>query len=309
MSSQTMSSEAMSSRTTLRAAPRVSLGVLAVVVSIAGCRSADPAPEVAACVTLDDGQLLVGTLPERSLRLTTGLGELNFDVAALGELEVSGARSGEEVSARAWLRNGSEFVGAWTGGDLRLNLSLGDERQAMRFPLERVRRVQFAGHPVWPRDVTFRVQTRFGDDFFVDLRRTRIRFSTEFGELAPPVREIQRLETLDRQEGRFRLTLVNGSRLHGRILDRKLSFRLAMGPDRVEVALADVVGMDRQALRIPASSSLSKSAGRRSDGIITPAGLIEGSATGVEKRAGKVFFSREGFEAAKQVGRPTPPKE
>lgn len=213
---------------------------------LAGCQSAGP--EV--LVTLDDGQKLVGSLTTRTFALETGMGTLAFDSAIAGELGPveGGTVEQSERMVRLWLRNGSEFVGRWQRPAVEVELDLGEKPRTIQVPIAKLQRLQFRGAAIWADDAVFRVVTRDGDDFFVDVTRTRLAFTSDLGEFDPYLAEIDRLEPLDAKKTQWRITLGTGTVFNGTLRQTQLDLRLAVGPEAVTLPLAAVKQMDKQRL-------------------------------------------------------------
>lgn len=218
-------------------------------------------PEVR--VTLDDGQILFGRLRTKEFTLKTGLGDLPFAAADAGEIgPVEGKnvkQAGREI--RLWLRNGSEFVGRWQKPSVAVDLNLGGQAHPINVPVEKLKRLQFRGQPVWSNNAVFRVQTRRGDDFFVDVNKTQLPFVTEFGEIKPFLHEVHKLEPLDRKNRKWRIHLTNGTLVKAEFKQQSLALTLAMGPKNIKLPLAQIKKMDRQYLQyrqaVQSSNSLS----------------------------------------------------
>ena len=215
----------------------------------AGCATTPSRPKVR--VTLNDGQILVGEMTTRTFALETGIGDLAFDTAHAGEL---GPLEGEDMhqsgrTVRLWLRNGSEFVGAWKKADVQVALSMGGKAYNVAVPIEKAKRLQFFGEAVWDERPVFRILTRSGDDFFVDVTKTQVLFSTELGTFQPFLSEVENLVALDRKKNKWRVHFENGTVFHATIGQENLDLRLDMGPERFALALASVERMERQTLR------------------------------------------------------------
>ena len=209
-----------------------------------GCRSVGP--EV--LVTLDDGQKLVGRLTTERFALETGMGELVFDTAIAGELgPIEGdtmKQSGRMV--RLWLRNGSEFVGKWKRPSVEVLLHLGEKPRTIDVPIDKLKRLQFRGDPIWSDGAVFRVVTRQGDDFFVDVTRTRLPFTSDLGEFDPFLQEIDQLQPLDETKERWRISLGSGTVFNGALRQKRLDLRLAVGPEAIVLPIEAVSRMNKQ---------------------------------------------------------------
>jgi hypothetical protein len=205
-------------------------------------------PEVR--VTLSDGQVLLGCLSTRSFALKTGLGDFDFDSSDAGELGLLEGKNVQQSKRkiRLWLRNGSEFVGYWQEPKIDLLFAVGGEERNITVPIAKLERLQFKGQAVWSQQAVFRIQTKYGDDFFVDVTRNRLAFQTEFGEIRPFLSEINSMEPLDKNNKKWRVHLSNGTVLMAHFKQRSLDLKLAMGPETIQVPLLSIKHMDRQQL-------------------------------------------------------------
>jgi len=213
-------------------------------------------------VTLDDGQVLTGALATSRFALETSLGTLEFDTQDAGELgllkESGNLQAASQPATpnplvKLWLRNGSEFVGFWQKPKLELRLTIGQQLLTLDIPIARLARLQFRGAPVWSEEPVFRIQTRAGDDFFVDISRNTLPLQTEFAPINPLLSEIRGLQPRDEQNQNWRLTLNSGTSLNATIPQQSLGMTLAMGPKQVTIPLAQIRHMDRQQLSGPAN--------------------------------------------------------
>ncbi|MCU0723590.1 MAG: hypothetical protein MUC63_08245 [Planctomycetes bacterium] len=227
---------------------------------LSACASAEPrAPRVLA--TLTDGQVLVGELDTRTFTLTTGLGTLAFDTRDAGELGPLEGADMEQAGAavRLWLRDGSEFVGKWEKPSVSVAVSAGGARISVDVPIRRLKRLQFQGEAVWPDGPVFRVVTGTGDDFFVDVTKTRIAFANDLGRFEPFLEEIQHVEPADPGRKSWHVWFDTGTRLVAGAAQKTLDLKLALGPDSVTVGVGSIVYMDRQTLDRNASRAYQRS--------------------------------------------------
>jgi len=211
---------------------------------LTGCLPDSPGTPVR--VTLDQGQLLVGDVHEGRLTLDSPLGALDIPLSDIGEVEpVEGqdlAGSGDHV--RVWLRDGSELVGRWAEPELDVSLAIGGGSQSVSLPMDDVQRLQLTGQAEFPEAGAFRVKTAFGDDLFVDAAETVLPLDTQLGALAPRLDEVASLRPLG-EPGRWRVELRSGTVLNGTMSADTLSLSLRMGPPSVDVAVADLLSVDR----------------------------------------------------------------
>ncbi len=209
-------------------------------------------------VTLNDGQVLVGTIATEVFRLKTGLGTFDFDSRHAGEL---GPLEGPDVekSGRAvklWLKNGSEFVGHWEKASVAVLLEAGGSAVNIDVPIAKLKRLQFRGNDEWSDEPVFRVITAAGDDFFAACTKTRITFRNDFCEISPFLSEIRQLYPQDEKKKTWRIELENGTALNAEIPQSEILFHLDMGPQTISVPMASIEFMDRQAMYRQASSGI-----------------------------------------------------
>ena len=215
---------------------------IAIVLGIISLVNACSEEGTAVRATLDDGQVLVGDVQTETLILHSNLGDLEIPLADVGEVEpVEGqdlAGSGDNV--RVWLRNGSEFVGKWAKPELAMGIEIGGGVASVDLPMNDLRRFQLQGGAVWPEEGTFQVRTVFGDDLYVDAENTTIPFETALGRFDPLLSECISIAPQNAADGTWRIELETGTVLVGTIASDHLEFGLPMGPESVEVPLADM---------------------------------------------------------------------
>ncbi|MHC4778875.1 MAG: hypothetical protein ACYTFG_09905 [Planctomycetota bacterium] len=228
---------------------RVALWAILCAAVISSCKSGPSKPKVR--VTLNDGQVLVGELTTRTFTLKTDMGTLRFDTSDAGEL---GPLTGSDMkkserTVKLWLRNGSEFVGSWEKAAVTVALDMGGKDISVEVPIEKVERLQFEGEAEWSDDPMFRVLTKTGDDFFVDLTKTQIVFSNELGRFDPFLKEIENLKPLDTEKKKWEVRLEAGTVFNAEIAQDALELRLDMGPESFKVPLASIERMERQTIK------------------------------------------------------------
>lgn len=211
------------------------------------CEAAESTPIRA---SLDEDQILVGGVHAGILTLDTGLGPLDIPLEDVGEVEPIEAADlgGSARHVRIWLRNGSELVGRWTDPSVTVDVPIGDVHTTVDLPMDEVTRLQLEGATAWPGPDTFRIRTAYGDDLFVDAEETLLPFDTDLGRFTPPLSAMTSAVPLDGPEGRWRITLQTGTVLVGSIGVDTLDLALPMGPERVQVALADVRHLARSSV-------------------------------------------------------------
>ncbi|GEM_PF-1609798 len=245
---------------------RTCFPLLLAVALVAGCAGQETLDRDVR-VTLNDGQVLVGEMTTSTFTLKTAFGMMAFDAAQAGEL---GPVEGDDVdpsdlAVRLWLRNGSEFVGRWEKPSVTLALTLGGEPLRVDVPIAKIKRLQFKGDDVWSDEPVFRVITASGDDFFVDVTKTQVSLETDIFSVRPFLSEIRHLQPRKKEEGVWRVHLENGSLLNARMAQKEIAFRLAMGPERVNVPLESIQVMARQ--RVHPSGSASRGSRPPSSGV------------------------------------------
>lgn len=218
---------------------------------LSGCSFGDRRPQV--LVTMSDGQRLMGRLTTDSFALDTGMGSLSFDATVAGEL---GPVEGGDVKAaakkiRLWLKNGSEFVGTWQEPAVELELDLGERKRLIKVPIDKLARLQFYGEPIYTDEPLFRIRTSHGDDFYVDVTRTRLELTSDLGQFDPYLGEIDRLEPIGADGKRWRIRMESGTVLIGTLAREALDLRLAVGPEQIALPVGAVKQMARQHMMVP----------------------------------------------------------
>ncbi len=206
-------------------------------------------------VTLNDGQLLVGRLSTRHIRLKTSIGEFEidtFDAGELGMVEGKNIKQSDNM-IRLWLRNGSEFVGRWEKPSVEVQIWMGGDDVTIQVPMSKVMRLQFRGAAVWPTQAVFRIQTQQGDDFFVDVTKTQMKFGNEMGSFSPFLSEIRQLSPVDIEKKQWRIQLENGTVFIAALQQDELQLELDMGPKKISLPLSAIKQMNRQTLVRPQS--------------------------------------------------------
>jgi hypothetical protein len=224
---------------------------------LSSCGPAEPrAPLVLA--TLTDGQVLVGELNTRAFTLKTGLGTLAFDTKDAGELGPLEGADMEQAGAavRLWLRDGSEFVGKWERPSVSVAVEAGGSKVTVDVPIRRLKRLQFKGEAVWPDGPVFRVVTGSGDDFFVDVTKTRVAFANDLGKFEPFLEEVHHLEPADAKRETWHVWFGTGTQLVAGAAQKTLDLKLSLGPESVTVGIGSIVYMDRQTIVRPPASGV-----------------------------------------------------
>jgi hypothetical protein len=238
---------------------RNGLGVVLLTMAVAsGCDVSDSGskgPRVH--VELSDGQVLVGEFVPAGFHLETRMGLLRIRAVHAGEIRpVEGkdlTQSGSVI--RLWLRNGSEFTGKWQHPSVRMIIRAGGATVPLYVPIGKVKRLRFAGKPVWSEEPVYRVQTVTGDDFYADASKSRIRLRSEMCTLCPRLSEIDRLEALDKDCNRWRVRLKSGTCLLVSVFPDGFDFRSPFGPERIALSWDMVERLHRASNQRPDASS------------------------------------------------------
>ena len=205
-------------------------------------------------VQLSDGQVLVGALTTPAFALGTDFGKLNFRADDAGELS---PLEGEDVEragsfVRLWLRDGSEFVGEWHEADVKMEIQVGGKAMGVQVPISKLKRLRFQGRPVWADAGRYRVRTRRGDDFFVDPKRSRLKFVSDLGTFSPLLSEIEQLDRDPAGGDSWKVQLKTGTRIHGHIAEDGFDLHPVLGPERLTLTADLVERVEQVALARPA---------------------------------------------------------
>lgn len=228
--------------------------MLALLPLLSACASADLETPVRA--TLDDGQVLMGEVQTETLRLVTGFGEVDVPLADIGEVRPveGGALGGSGNHVSVWLRDGSELRGEWAAPELRMGLRVDQQVVPVDLPMDQLQRFQLQGGDLLQAGIVYRVRTVYGDDFVVDPEQTWIRLESALGTFTPTLAEVLSVQPwLDERQSAptWRMELLSGTVLVGDLSGagedaRRLTLALELGPDAVEIDLADITGIARQ---------------------------------------------------------------
>lgn len=217
---------------------------LAAAVALSACSPPESTP---VGVTLQDGQVLVGAITTETLHLESSLGPLAIPLDDVGVvLPADGTQISEsDGEVTVWLRNGSELRGRWTEPELAVGLEVGGTTVEVELPVGDVQAFQTRGAEIWPKSEVFRIRTAAGDDFLVDLERSRIPIENELGEFAPFLSECRSAAPIHDPLGDWRVELLNGTILVGPLQAKALTFAMQMGPGQVSVPLAQLASLER----------------------------------------------------------------
>ncbi len=195
--------------------------------------------------TLADGQVLMGEVRTRTLRLVTGAGVLDIDLDDVGE--VVPARGDDlgvaEGLVNVWLKNGSELRGRWSDPALEMGIAVGGAEVPVDLPMNELARFQLHGREQWPTSPVFRMRTSWGDDFLVDPAHTRLVLENQLGTFSPLLEECVSASPVDKADGNWRIVLQTGTVLVGRLQDAAVTVALPMGPKEITVPLANFVSL------------------------------------------------------------------
>lgn len=212
-----------------------------------------PAVDTAVRATLADGQVLMGEVRTRVLRLTGGAGVLDVPLADVGEVVPAGDQlQAAEGQVDVWLRNGSQLRGRWTDPALAMGIAVGGREVPIDLPMNELSRFQLQGGEAWPQGPVYRLRTTFGDDFLVDPARTELVVENQLGSFTPSLAECVRVAPVGAPDGDWRVELATGTVLIGHLRDASLTVALPMGPEQITVDLANFVSLDVQQWRYPA---------------------------------------------------------
>lgn len=195
--------------------------------------------------TLEDGQILMGEVQTRTLRLQSGVGLLEIPLADVGEVvPVSGGGLGEsEGRVDVWLRNGSELRGTWADPKLAMTIAVGGDAVPIDLPMNDLSRFQLQGGTRWPGGPVYRMQTSFGDDFLVDPARTHLVLENDLGTFSPLLSECRSVTPVGDPTGPWRIQLQTGTVLLGHLVDDQITVALPIGPEEISVPLQEFVSL------------------------------------------------------------------
>ena len=250
--------------------------------------------------TLGDGQILMGEVQTRTLRLQSGSGMLEIPLSDVGEV-VPADESGLGASAGrvdVWLRNGSELRGTWADPKLAMSVAVGGDEVSVDLPMNDLSRFQLQGGIRWPGGPIYRLHTRDGDDFLIDPARTHLVIESVLGTFAPLLSECSSVAPVDDPRGPWRVQLKTGTVLLGTLADSQLTVALPMGPEEIAVSLDNFVS-----LRVESWSPVAQAPVREAPQLDmpterAPAGYNEDQVEVVELRAGAKAGHRAGRPAA-----------
>lgn len=212
-----------------------------------------PAVETAVRATLADGQVLMGEVHTRVLRLATGAGIVDVPLAHVGELlpvSREGLQVGENL-VNVWLRNGSELRGRWSDPRLAMGIAVGGNDVPVDLPMNELTRFQLQGGEAWPQGQVYRMKTTWGDDFLVDAARTRLVVENQLGSFEPSLAECQSLAPIGDPEGDWRIALATGTVLIGKLRDESVTVSLPLGPEQMTIPLANFVSLKLETWGLP----------------------------------------------------------
>lgn len=195
--------------------------------------------------TLGDGQILMGEVQTRTLRLMSGSGMLEIPLADVGEVVPAdqGGLGASEGRVDVWLRNGSELRGTWADPKLAMSVAVGGDDVAVDLPMNDLSRFQLQGGTRWPGGPIYRLRTRDGDDFLIDPARTHLVLESVLGTFEPLLSECASVAPIDDPRGTWRVQLKTGTVLLGNLQNGQLTVALPMGPEEISVALDDFVSL------------------------------------------------------------------
>lgn len=206
--------------------------------------------------TLADGQVLMGEVRTRTLRLETGAGVLEVPLSDVGEVvpASSGPLLEAEGQVNVWLRNGSELRGRWADPQLAMGIAVGGDEVPVSLPMNELTRFQLQGGAAWPQGPVYRMRTSWGDDLLVDPTRTTLVLENQLGSFAPTLAECVSVAPVGAPDGDWRVQLGTGTVLIGKLRDDALTVALPMGPKEVTVPLANFVSLKMESWGAPVAA-------------------------------------------------------
>jgi len=292
------------------------LPILTISPAFAGAHKASLA-DTPVRATLGDGQVLMGEVHTRTLRLTTGSGELEVPLADVGEVvPATGGQLGEaDGRVDVWLRNGSELRGTWADPHLAMSIRVGGADVPVDLPMNELSRFQLQGDARWPGGPIYRMKTRFGDDFLVDPSRTRLVVVNDLGTFSPLLSECASVAPVGDPQGPWRVTLQTGTVLLGKLQDDRVTVALPMGPSEVSVPLEQFVSLKMESWA-PVASSPRGGPRRDEQPALAPSGgetlsVYDGGASGgpVYSQADVAYAPEERAYVQEPAGRASPSRE
>lgn len=201
--------------------------------------------DTAVRATLSDGQILMGEVRTKVLRLVTGAGLLEVPLADVGEVVPAkrGLLATDERQVDVWLKNGSELRGTWSEPQLAMGIAVGGANVGVNLPMNELTRFQLQGAARWPSGPVYRMRTTWGDDFLVDPAKTRVQLENQLGSFAPLLTECRSVAPINDPEGDWRIELDTGTVLVGHLKADSVTLALPMGPKEVTVPLKNFVSL------------------------------------------------------------------
>lgn len=226
--------------------------------------------ETAVRATLSDGQVLMGEVRTKMLRLTTGAGTIDIPLSDVGEVSPAEDRPiGTEAGpVGVWLRNGSELRGTWTDPKLAMDIAVGGNKVGVDLPMNELSRFQLQGGEAWPDAPVYRMRTSFGDDFLVDPSRTHLVVENQLGSFAPVLSDCKSVAPISDPEGDWRIELRTGTVLIGQLRDDSVTVALPMGPKEITVALENFVSLRLETWRAPQHGVATSVTSMRDDALM-----------------------------------------
>jgi hypothetical protein len=274
----------------------------------------EPHVETPVRATLADGQVLMGEVQTRVLRLATGAGILEIPLADVGEVvPAHGDDLGvAEGRVDVWLRNGSELRGAWSEPALAMGIAVGGTEVPVDLPMNDLARFQLQGREAWPTAPVFRMRTTWGDDFLVDPARTRLVVENHLGTFEPLLQECVSAAPVGAPDGDWRIVLRTGTVLIGRLHDAAVTVALPMGPKAVTVPLENFVSLRLESWAppppiylVPGDEEVRPAAAGRDDMRVPAENRSRGAPAAAPSRAAAgddaSWFDSSALESAKSV--------
>ena len=185
-------------------------------------------------VFLDNGDLMLGTVGNKSFKISTLLGEMELPAA-----ELLGMVTGKKGQLRFVLTNGQVIGGSAKGVKLDLALPSGGK---LNIPIEKIKQWSFHISKEKPDDLAALgpyVALDTGDMLAIKTGAgaTKLRFQAEYGAIELDPAELLEIGRDQRKGAKaaYIVSFLNGSRVSGNFESEKLPLQLKLGGQKVNV--------------------------------------------------------------------------
>jgi len=185
-------------------------------------------------VVLDNGDLMLGTVGNKSFRISTLLGEMELPSA-----DLLGMAAGKKGQLRFVLTNGQVIGG--TGKGIKLNLVLPSGGK-LNIPIEKIKQWSYHISKEKPDDLAelgAYIALDTGDMLAIETGADaiKLRFRAEYGTIEPDPGELLEIGRNQRKGAKnaYVVSFLNGSQVSGNFEDEKLPLQLKLGGRRVNV--------------------------------------------------------------------------